>query len=231
EEDIQDYVQFLTSQNRSTSAINIAVNAIKFYYEVVREMPNRFYAIDRPRPNKPLPKVVSRNEIKRIIDSINNLKHKCIISLIYSSGLRRSELIQLKPSDIDRDRMMVFISAAKGKKDRYTILSEKVLQHLELYYKKYKPQVYLFEGEKAGHPYSASSIRKILDKAVKASAIGKKVNIHMLRHSFATHLLEDGVDVRYIQELLGHASTKTTEIYTHVAKKAIRGIRSPFDME
>jgi len=228
EENINSYLQHLVSQQKSDSYINGCINAIKFYYEVVLQMPNRFYSVVRPKTVKQLPRVLSKSEVFSIIASINNLKHKCIISLIYSSGLRRSELINLKLTDIDSNRMMIHIRAGKGKRDRYSILSTKLLNDLRLYYKIYHPKSYLFEGS-LGSQYSASSIRKILKKASNNAGVIKRVTPHMLRHSFATHLLEDGVDLRYIQTLLGHSSSKTTEIYTHVANNVLKGIRSPLD--
>jgi len=229
EDDIQSYIQHLISMNHSDSYINIAINAIKFYYEMVLNMPNRFYTIDRPRPSKRLPQVLDRSEILSIIKATQNIKHKCLISLLYSAGLRRNEIIKLRIDDINSTRMMIHIRAAKGKKDRYSVLSEKLLIDLREYYVLHRPKVLLFEGVN-GQPYSASSIRKVLLNAVKAAGIRKRVTPHTLRHSFATHLLEDGVDLRYIQTLLGHSSSKTTEIYTHVAKHALRGIKSPLDL-
>jgi site-specific recombinase XerD len=177
----------------------------------VKGMPHRFYQIDRPRKARTLPKVISKEEVKSIISHLSNIKHKCIISMIYSAGLRRSELINLRVEDVDSHRMMIFVRGAKGKKDRYTLLSERMLKDLRDYYRAYRPKKLLFEGV-GGQPYSGSSIRKILLRAAKAAGIRKKITPHMLRHSFATHLLEDGVDLRYIQTLLGHGSSKTTEI-------------------
>jgi site-specific recombinase XerD len=229
EYEISAYLQCLVNQGKSDSYINQSINSIKFYYEVVLGMPNRFYQIDRPRRATKLPQILSKHEIQRILSNILNQKHKCIISLLYSSGLRRGELINLKISDIDSKRMMVYIRGGKGKKDRYTILSHASLADLRIYYKKYQPKEYLFEGP-GGGTYSPSSIRSILRKAVLRANIKKQVSPHMLRHSFATHLLEDGVDLRYIQKLLGHNSSKTTEIYTHVAKHALQGIKSPLDL-
>ncbi len=228
ENDINDYLQHLVSINRSDSYINVAINAIKFYYEVVMGMPNRFYSIDRPRRKKRLPSVLDKSEIQAILRSIDNLKHRSMISLIYSAGLRRSELIHLKISDVDSARMQVFIRGGKGNKDRYSLLSKTVLPELRKYYVQYKPKEYLFEGPQ-GNRYSPSSLRKILDRAIKKAGIKKRVTLHTLRHSFATHLLEDGVDLRYIQTLLGHHSSQTTEIYTHVAKHQLQGIKSPLD--
>jgi site-specific recombinase XerD len=226
--DIEQYLYELSQQGRSSSYINQAVNSIKFYYEQVLNMPGRFYQIDRPRKEKRLPTVLNKAEVMSILGAIKNLKHRAIISLIYSAGLRRSEVIQLKISDFDSQRMTVFIRGAKGNKDRYSILSSKVLKLLRRYFRDFQPKYYLFEGP-TGQPYSVSSIKKILDRAVKAAKITKRVTPHTLRHSFATHLLEDGVDLRYIQELLGHASSKTTEIYTHVAKNSFLSIKSPLD--
>jgi len=228
EEEIVAYLQLLVNLGKSDSYVNQSINSIKFYYEVVCGMPNRFYSIDRPRRSFRLPVVLSKTEVYRILGTISNIKHKCIIALLYSAGLRRAELINLKLEDIDGERMLLFVRGAKGRKDRYTILSEKLLRVLRIYYKKYRPRLYVFEGEK-GRPYSVSSVKKILDRAVTKAGINKRVTPHVLRHSFATHLLESGVDLRYIQELLGHNSSKTTEIYTHVAQYSARAIKSPLD--
>ncbi len=186
--------------------MNQALNSIKFYYEVVLRMPNRFYAIERPRKEQKLPEVLSKDEIKLIIQNTNNIKHKCIVSLLYSSGLRRNELLNLKIKDIDSKRMMVCIRNSKGNKDRFTVLSAEVLKDLKIYYKEYRPKEYLFEGAQDGR-YSASSVLNIVGSAASRSRIFKKVTPHMLRHSFATHLLENGTDIRHIQLLLGHSST------------------------
>jgi site-specific recombinase XerD len=151
-----------------------------------------------------------------------------IISLLYSGGLRRSEVLELKITDIHSDRGLIRVNDAKGKKDRYTLLSNALLDGLRKYYRQYRPNMYLFEGQKGGK-YSAESVSKILKQAGKKAGIIRTITPHMLRHSFATHLLEQGTDLRYIQELLGHASSKTTEIYTHVSKKAIDKIKNPID--
>ncbi len=214
--EIKDYLIHLQRKGLSKSSINVAINAIKFYYEVVMGMPNRFYNIDRPRKDKKLPKVISKEEVRSIIAHTNNIKHKCIVSLLYSAGLRRSELIALKITDIDSKRMVINILGAKGNKDRVTLLSKKVLTDLRIYFKEWKPDIFLFEGEK-GVKYGGSSVLQIVKKAANKAGINKTVTPHMLRHSFATHLLEAGTDLRYIQSLLGHGSSKTTEIYTHVA--------------
>ncbi|WP_234424347.1 site-specific tyrosine recombinase/integron integrase [Aquimarina sp. Aq107] len=229
EREIRRYLRKLISEKKSNSYINLAINSIKFYYEIVLNMPNRFYAIERPRKQQKLPVVLCKEEILSIINNTNNLKHKCIVSLLYSAGLRRAELLNLKISDIDSKRMVIRVVCAKGNKDRYTLLSINVLKDLRNYFKQYQPKHYLFEGPK-GNPYSASSVKTIIEKAAKKSKIIKKITPHTLRHSFATHLLENGTDLRYIQSLLGHSSSKTTEIYTHVATNTFRMIKNPLDL-
>lgn len=229
EMDIRAYLQHLIRLNRSNSYVNQSINAIKFYYEIVLEMPNRFYAVERPRPETKLPKVISLAEVKSIIQNTNNIKHKCIVSLLYSAGLRRGELINLKPSDIDSKRMVITIRQAKGNKDRLTILSEGVLRDLRTYFMEWKPKTYLFEGP-MGVQYSPESVLKIVKEASRKAGITKRVTPHTLRHSFATHLLENGTDLRYIQVLLGHSDTKTTEIYTQVAINNLQVIKSPIEL-
>ena len=229
EEDIQHYLNHLAQRGVSSSQLNQTINSIKFYYELILKMPNRFYSIERPFKERKLPKVLSKEEVFKIINSTNNIKHKCILSLLYSSGLRRQELLNLKLSDIDSKRMMISINQGKGKKDRLTILSEKVLYDLRIYVKEWGPLNYLFEGGH-GKQYSATSVKSILNRAAKKAGIYQKVTPHMLRHSFATHLLEAGTDLRYIQKILGHNSSKTTEIYTHVASNHFISIQNPLDL-
>lgn len=228
ENHIRDYLSTLVKKGFSNSAINQAVNAIKFYYEIVLDMPNRFYEIERPIKEHKLPKVLSKEEVLTIIDHTNNIKHRCIVSLLYSAGLRRSELINLKITDIDSKRMLIRVEDAKGNKDRYTLLSSRVLVELRNYYKKWRPHVYLFEGP-GGNKYSSRSIANIIANAAEKAGIKKNVTPHMLRHSFATHLLENGTDLRNIQALLGHNSLKTTEIYTHVAASSFNKIKNLLD--
>ena len=163
------------------------------------------------------------------MDQTRNLKHRMMLSLIYSCGLRRGELLSLKPVDIDSKRMIVVIRNGKGRKDRIVPLSPKILEQLREYFRMYRPQVYLFEGQVTGTAYDERSLQQVLKQAVVRADIRKPVTLHWLRHSYATHLLESGTDLRYIQELLGHSSSKTTEIYTHVSTHAIGKIRSPFD--
>lgn len=229
DEQIREYLLYLIEHRKiSMSYQNQSINAIKFYYEQVLGRPVKTYYIQRPKKEKILPNVLSEQEVLLILNSIDNLKHKAILSLIYSAGLRRGELINMKINDIDSKRMYVIIRQGKGRKDRYSILSEKVLELLRRYVKQYKPVEWLFEGQFGGQ-YGTSSIQHILKDAVARSKIRKKVTVHTLRHCFATHLLEHGVDIRYIQELLGHQSSKTTEIYTHITQRGLGKIKSPFD--
>ncbi len=225
ENDVRNYLQFLIQEKRSNSYLNIAINSIKFYYEIVLGMPNRFYEIERPRKEFKLPEVISKEEVLAVIEHTNNIKHRCIVSLLYSSGLRRSELLNLKTEDINSKRMLLKIKQAKGNKDRYSVLNKSVLKDLRSYYKIYRPKTYLFEGSIIGKKYSPSSILKIVVQAAKKANIKRRVTPHTLRHSFATHLLENGSDLRHIQLLLGHNSTKTTEIYTHVANNTFTNLK------
>ena len=229
-EAINQYIHGLVkNEHISASQQNQRINAIKFYYEKVVDGERLSLSIDRPRKSNPLPSVLSKSEVQQIITKCSNIKHKCILSLIYSAGLRRSELIHLKLKDIDSQRGLIRIEGAKGKKDRHSLLSAPLLLQLRVYYKKYKPKTWLFEGPVIGTPYSPTSVAKILYEASAKAGIRRRVTPHMLRHSFATHLLEQGVDLRYIQELLGHGSSKTTEIYTHVSKNYIEKIKNPLD--
>lgn len=226
--DIRAFLQKLVHRKVSNSYLNQAINAIKFYYEVVLGMPNRFYEIERPRKEFKLPIVISKQEILSIINNTNNIKHKCIVELLYGSGLRRSELLNLKLNDVDSKRMLLRVEGSKGNKDRQTLLSKTSLNHLRLYFTEYRPQVYLFEGRN-GKKYSGASVLKIVKIAAEKAKIRVRVTPHVLRHSFATHLLESGTDLRQIQVLLGHGSSKTTEIYTHVATNTFESIKNPLD--
>ena len=229
EEEIVDYLQYLVTERKvSTSYQNQAINAIKFYYERVKGGRRKVYLIERPREEKFLPEVLSQEEVTALINATDNLKHKAVLMTIYSGGLRISELINLKIKDIDSNRMQIRIEQAKGKKDRYTLLGQKTLEVLRSYVKQYQPREWLFEGLNYG-PYSEASIKKALRAALDKTKITKRVSPHTLRHSFATHLLEAGTDLRYIQSLLGHQSTKTTEIYTHVTVKGFDQIKNPLD--
>lgn len=229
-----EFSRFLvTDRQVSSSYQNQAINSIKFYFEKVLGGKRKLYFVERPRKEKTLPVVCSEEEIQKILREVKNIKHLAILSTIYSAGLRIGELIDLPIHAIDSKRMQIRIEGAKGKKDRYTILSRKLLDLLRVYFKQYKPFYYLFEGLESSSEnplkYTPRSIQAILKKAVKQAGIKKNITIHTLRHSFATHLLENGTDLRYIQTLLGHGSSKTTEIYTHVTTKGFNQIQSPLD--
>lgn len=229
EEEIVQYLQYLVTERKiSTSYQNQAINAIKFYYERVKGGRRKVYLIERPREEKFLPEVLSQEEVAQLINVTSNLKHKAVLMTIYSGGLRISELINLKIKDIDSNRMQIRVEQAKGKKDRYTLLGQKTLEVLRAYVKLYQPREWLFEGINYG-PYSEASIKKALNISLSKTKITKHVSPHTLRHSFATHLLETGTDLRYIQSLLGHQNSKTTEIYTHITNKGFDQIKNPLD--
>lgn len=221
--------EYILKNKLSESYQNQTVNAIKLFFQTIRETKMMIDKIHRPKRAKVLPNVLSKEEVKSILEAHSNLKHKTMLSMIYSCGLRRSELLNLKFSDIDSKRNIVLLKNAKGKKDRIAPLSPKILAMLREYYIEYKPKIWLFEGQNAGEQYSEQSLQSVLKQALKKAGNTKPVTLHWLRHSYATHLLESGTDLRYIQELLGHSSSKTTEIYTHVSTKNIQQIKSPFD--
>lgn len=227
----EDLMKFLLhgvkERKWSDSAQNQAVNAVKYYFEKVLGQERTFYEL-RPRKAHKLPGVFSEEEVVKLLKAVANIKHRAILMLIYSAGLRIGESIKLRKEDIKLDRKQVFIIAGKGKKDRYSVLSEKVVQLLKVYLEEYKPEYWLFEGQDGGQ-YSARSIQKIFRKAVAKAGINPYSTVHTLRHSFATHLLERGMDLRYIQTLLGHNSSETTEIYTHITSKAREKLCSPLD--
>jgi integrase/recombinase XerD len=228
EQDIKSYVYNIVKSGKSASYQNQVINAIKFYYEQVLDMPQRFYEIDRPNKERKLPMVISEEEVTSLLDAVDNLKHKAILVTMYSCGLRISELLNLQLTDIQSDRKLVLVREAKGKKDRTTVLANTTLELLRKYYQQYKPRVYLFEGG-AGIPYSSKSVSNIIKKASYKAGIYKQITPHTLRHSFATHLLENGTDLRYIQVLLGHNSPKTTEIYAHVSTRYLQDVKSPIE--
>ena len=229
-EDVIIYTnEYLLKNNLSASYQNQIINSIKLYFSTFRETKIDIEKIHRPKRAKVLPNVLSKEEVKLILEAHSNIKHKMMLCLIYSCGLRCGELLALKPLDIDSKRNIVLLKNSKGKKDRIVPLSPKILQMLREYYILYKPKTFLFEGQIKGNPYDARSLQVILKQAIAKVKIKKPVTLHWLRHSFATHLLESGTDLRYIQELLGHNSSKTTEIYTHVSTKSIQQIKSPFD--
>ena len=228
--EIESYVYHLKSKYKiGSSKQNIVINAIKFYYEKVLGMPREYYDIQRPKKAKELPNVLSKSEILKVINAPKNIKHKCILYTIYSAGLRREEALNLRVEDIHSEEKYIFVKGGKGKKDRRTVLSTKLLQLLRAYFKKEKPSYWLFEGA-AGGKYSASSITKIFRRAATDSKINPWATVHTLRHSFGTHLLQAGTNLRHIQHLMGHESSKTTEIYRHVMNVSVDRVMSPLDM-
>ncbi len=227
--EIENYLYLLIKDyNISESKQSVTISAIKFYYEKVLGKKRECYNFQRPKKSKTIPNVLSETEVIRLINVPTNLKHKCILNLLYSAGLRRSEVINLRIEDIHSDTSTIFVKGAKGKKDRHTILSDHLLPMLRAYYLSEKPMYWLFEGASGGQ-YSPSSIEKIFRKAAISAKINGWATPHTLRHSFATHLIEAGVNLRYVQELLGHSSSKTTEIYTHVTSISNKRILSPLD--
>ena len=212
----------------SASYQRILIGALKLFYQTQQKKKIIVEELQRPFKERRLPEVLSKEDVKKILDAAENLKHKTMLSLIYSGGLRIGEAINMKLTDIDSKRMMMRVVRGKGNKDRQVGLSPKILALLREYFKAYKPKEYLFEGQYEGR-YSSRSMERVLQNAVSKAGIKKKVVMHTLRHSYATHLLEAGTDIRYIQELLGHRSPNTTMIYTHVSSKKLSEIKSPFD--
>lgn len=226
---IKSYLLWLLEKKKySEMKVHTTINALKFYYEQVLFKPKMFFEIPRPKKPFKLPSVHSQKEVKDIITAKKNIKHKTMLMTGYAAGMRISEIVKLKVKDIDSARMVIYIRGAKGKKDRQVNLSERLLKQLKEYYKIYRPREYLFEGADAGH-YSVRSLQEVFQSAKQISGNNKPGGIHSLRHSYATHLLEEGTDIRIIQELLGHNSLKTTERYTHVSRKLISKIQSPLD--
>lgn len=229
DDNIQEYLYYCKKQKQySFSSMKQVLATIRFLYDKVFHQPIPKVLDIKLRKPIYLPTVLSAKEISRLIRVTNNLKHKTILLLIYSGGLRMGELLNLKIGDIDSEAMKIHIRQAKGKKGRYIMLSDNSLSMLREYYKRYKPDDYLIEGRN-GRKYSPTSVQSVFKTALIKSGIKKKVTVHSLRHSFATHLLDEGTDIRYIQELLGHKRLETTQIYTHVSSHSINKIKSPAD--
>lgn len=229
EEDISNFFHdYIIHHGYSASYHNQLISAIKMFYQVNGSREIDSSSLVRPRRGRSLPKVFSKEEVKSILNSSRNIKHRLILWMIYSCGLRRSELINIRLTDLDRSRSILNIRQAKGKIDRFIPVSEKVWAKVDEYKMAYEPEVYLFEGQGGGR-YSSESVYRVFKEALKRAGIKKDVGVHSLRHSYATHLHENGVDIRYIQELLGHKSTRTTEIYTHVSRRNLVAVRSPID--
>lgn len=228
--DLENFHQnYILRRKYSASFQSQIINAVKLYFSNQLKRKLEPIEIERPKQPKLLPHVLSKEELKAILQAHKNSKHRAMLSLIYACGLRRSELLNLKLGDVDSKRGFLRINQGKGARDRVIPISEKTLEMLRDYYKSERPKSFLFEGEKPGEKYSEGSLQKVFKMALKKAKLNKPATLHWLRHSYATHLLESGTDLRFIQELLGHKSSKTTEIYTHVSQKSLHNIRSPFD--
>lgn len=225
---IRKYSLFLLEKRLSHAYVNQAISAVKFYFHKVLHREDDTPYI-RPKKESKLPIVLSCNEVLKVIKAPQNLKHRAILFLTYSSGLRVSEVVRLRLQDVDQERRSLWIRQGKGKKDRVTLLSDMAYEAIQRYIQLEKPDAWLFPGQTPGRHLTERTAQKIFEQALAASGVAKKVSIHALRHSFATHLLEGGTDLRYIQELLGHQSSRTTERYTHVSVKDVRRIKSPLD--
>ncbi|OEF97553.1 tyrosine-type recombinase/integrase [Desulfuribacillus alkaliarsenatis] len=229
-EEIEGYLIHLMKRKEvSHTYVSQVISAIKFLSKEVLQQKELSINIPRPKKEKKLPVILSEDEVIAIFKATKNLKHKTMLVLTYSSGLRIGEVVSLKVVDIDPKRLLIHVKQAKGKKDRYTLLSSTAMKILEKYIDEVRPKDWLFPGGEEGKHLTTRSLQKIFSKALEGAGIRKKATVHSLRHSFATHLLESGTDLRYIQELLGHSSSKTTEIYTHVTKTSISKIKSPLD--
>jgi site-specific recombinase XerD len=228
-EDIKKYLSHQEKEkDLSSSSMNLALSSFKFFYNHVLKN-NVAGKQSRPRQDRKLPVVLSRAEIKTLLAAKGNIKHRLLLMLVYSAGLRVSEAVSLKQEDVDLRRRLIRIVSGKGRKDRYTLLSEQAIQVMKNYQAAYETETWLFPGSRPDRHLSIRSAQHIFETALRNAKIGKDVSIHSLRHAFATHLLEDGTDIRYIQELLGHNSVKTTQRYTHVALRDVLSIRSPLD--
>ncbi|WP_421497671.1 tyrosine-type recombinase/integrase [Flavobacterium columnare] len=226
---LKDYFLYCLQKNElKEQSMNSKINAIKFYFEKVLHREQMFFDIPRPKSPLTLPKMLSKNEIVKLFSVLENKKHRLILKLCYGMGLRVGEIVNLKIEHIDSQSMRVLIVNAKGKKDRYTNLPESVLEDLRAYYLEYRPKTWLFEGAYGGN-YSIRSIQAVFKSAMKKAKITKTIGIHGLRHSYATHLIEGGADIRFLQKLLGHSNLKTTQIYTHVTDVTLSKIKSPLD--
>lgn len=220
---------YILRNNLSSSYQNQIVNAVKLFFRIVQKRSMDIELVHRPKREKLLPNVLSKQEIKALLTAPVNVKHRAMLSLTYSCGLRCGELLRLRAEHVDSKRNLLIIKQSKGKKDRIVPLSKKTLDLLRDYYKTFNPRIFLFEGQKEGTMYDERSLQQVLKQSLSKAGIKKPVTLHWLRHSYATHLLEGGTDLRYIQEILGHSRSTTTEIYTHVSTRSIQNVISPFD--
>ena len=228
-EQIEDYLLFLKKNGKSSSTVNVVYSGIRFLLEQVIENSDVVLKITNVKRPKILPEVLSADEVKKILDAPANIKHRVILMTAYSAGLRASEIANLKIEDINNARMQIRVNQGKGKKDRNTLLSKKLVEELRVYYKAYQPRVWLFCSRNSDKPMSVSTITRVFRDAKRKAGIKKGHGIHTLRHCFATHLLESGYDLRRIQILMGHRSLSTTMVYLHVSNTAISSIASPLD--
>jgi site-specific recombinase XerD len=229
--EIREYLHYLIQEKKaSQSGISQAYSALKFFYETTLKRDWNGYRIPRVQMGKRLPVVLSRQEIQAIFSAIRNLKHRALMMTIYSAGLRISEVVHLKVSDLDSQRMTIRVQQGKGQKDRYTLLAQRTLEVLRDYWKEYRPSGWLFPGKPATEPLSVSAVQRVFEKVLLRAGIKKPASVHTLRHSFATHLLEAGTDLYHIQRLLGHTSLKTTAVYLHLSRKDLGGVTSPLDL-
>lgn len=229
-EAIRLYLVFLVTEKKYTqSSVNGAYSALKILYEKILGKGWDTNKIPRSKRLKTLPNVLSRKEVNRLFEVTTNTKHKCILMMLYSGGLRISEVVQLKITDIDSERMLIRVRQGKGGKDRYTLLSEKMLQQLRKYYRRYEPRIYLFNGQVGSWPIAITTVRTIFQQAKAKSGVNKPASPHTLRHCFATHLIEDGVSVTKVQLLMGHTHINTTSRYLHLSTKHLNGINHPMD--
>ena len=226
----KDYLSFrVQQQNISVSSVNQTIGAWKILQTDILQRKWEDFSVKRPRKEKKIPIILSRPEALKLINILPNVKHRTLLSLAYATGMRRGELLDLKPGHIDAERMVIRVVNGKGHKQRQVPTSGSIIYMLRNYYKKYRPNTFLLEGFKPGKKYPASSFTNIVSRATKKAGIKKKISPHVLRHSFATHMLEAGKDIRRVQELLGHADVRTTMIYTHVMSTNFETLGSPLD--
>ena len=231
EDQIIDYLHYLKEKDLSWAKIKLDAAGLKYFYREIVHDEELASSIPYPKEEKSLPMILSRKELLTLFDAAQNPKHRVILRLIYGSGLRRKELVNLRIKDIETDdgKCRIRINKSKGAKDRYTVLSRKVLPELREYFKACRPKEYLFNGQKKGHPMSLSLLGFIMKKAMEKSGITKEASPHTLRHSFASHALEDGMNIRSLQQLLGHSSIQSTMLYLHVSDVPLQGTFSPLD--
>jgi site-specific recombinase XerD len=230
DEEIRAYLHYLMEERKASQSVLVQTySALKFFFEKTLQKQWNAIRIPRCKQRRKLPGVLSREEVESILSATKNLKHRAILMTLYSAGLRIGEVTRLKVSDIESGRMMIRVNEGKGLKDRYTLLGERNLEILRRYWKAYRPLEWLFPGRNASDPVSISAIQRVFKTSLAKAGIKKKASVHTLRHCFATHLLESGTDLYYIQRLLGHKSAGTTSVYLHITGKDIGKIKSPLD--